>query len=182
MDDIVRQAMAKWPHVPDCYGWLGLDARGNWFMRDEPCQRLGAFDSGVPGAKGAELKHDKLRSFIERNYERDANGCWFFQNGPQRVYVELEQTPWIWRIQPGGAICSHTGLQAKVRRALTDQFGHLYLETHLGIGLVHPQDVWDASELLEQGHWPQAELDAQHIEAAYAYEKSPQRSVARKAP
>lgn len=29
MDDIVKQAMVKWPNVPDCYGWLGLDARGN---------------------------------------------------------------------------------------------------------------------------------------------------------
>ena len=27
MDDIVRQAMAKWPNVPDCFGWLALDAR-----------------------------------------------------------------------------------------------------------------------------------------------------------
>ncbi|MFM8464156.1 MAG: DUF2946 family protein, partial [Burkholderiaceae bacterium] len=22
MDEIVRQALAKWPNVPDCYGWL----------------------------------------------------------------------------------------------------------------------------------------------------------------
>ncbi len=27
MDEIVRQAMAKWPSVPHCYGWLALDAR-----------------------------------------------------------------------------------------------------------------------------------------------------------
>ena len=26
MDDIVRQAIAKWPNVPHCYGWLGLVA------------------------------------------------------------------------------------------------------------------------------------------------------------
>ena len=26
MDEIVKQAMAKWPNVPHCYGWLGLDA------------------------------------------------------------------------------------------------------------------------------------------------------------
>ena len=32
MDDIVKQALAKWPNVPHCYGWLGLDARGNWYM------------------------------------------------------------------------------------------------------------------------------------------------------
>jgi hypothetical protein len=30
MDDIVKQAMAKWPNVPACHGWLGLDARGHW--------------------------------------------------------------------------------------------------------------------------------------------------------
>ena len=34
MDDIVKQALAKWPNVPNCYGRLGLDARGNWYMRD----------------------------------------------------------------------------------------------------------------------------------------------------
>ena len=34
MDDIVKQAMAKWPNVPACWGWLGLDARGNWWLRD----------------------------------------------------------------------------------------------------------------------------------------------------
>ena len=50
MDDIVKQAMAKWPNVPDCYGWLGLDARGNWYMRDDPAQASGHFDSGKPGA------------------------------------------------------------------------------------------------------------------------------------
>ncbi len=43
MDDIVRQAIAKWPNVPDCYGWLGLDARGRWFMRDDAVQAQGSF-------------------------------------------------------------------------------------------------------------------------------------------
>ena len=50
MDDIVKQAMAKWPQVPDCYGWLGLDARGNWYLRDERAQAQGAFASGLPGS------------------------------------------------------------------------------------------------------------------------------------
>lgn len=40
MDDLVRQAMAKWPHVPDCHGWLGLDSRGQWYMRDDRVQML----------------------------------------------------------------------------------------------------------------------------------------------
>ena len=41
MDDIVKQAMVKWPNVPHCYGWLGLDARGNWYMRDDKLQAAG---------------------------------------------------------------------------------------------------------------------------------------------
>src|SRR6218665_3263319 len=98
MDDIVKQAMVKWPNVPHCYGWLGLDARGNWYMRDDGAQAQGAFGSGAPRAKGSLLKHEKLIDFIQRNYAVDAAGQWFFQNGPQRVYVELEATPWVWRV------------------------------------------------------------------------------------
>ena len=174
MDDIVKQAMAKWPNVPDCYGWLGLDARGNWYMRDEPCQRIGTFACGLPGAKGAELKHDKLRAFIERNYACDARGCWYFQNGPQRVYVELEQTPWIWRLQPDGGVRSHTGQTVTVLVALSDAAGHLYLLTDSGLGLVHAQDIWDASELLEKGAWPLAQTEATTLESRYGFVRSPQ--------
>ena len=70
MDDIVKQALAKWPNVPDCYGWLGLDARGRWYLRDDATQVAGAF----PQSKGQLLEHDKLIAFIERNYEADAGG------------------------------------------------------------------------------------------------------------
>ena len=107
MDDIVKQALKKWPNVPHCYGWLALDARGDWYMRDERIQHAGPF----PQVKGSRIQHEKLREFIERNYLHDDAGCWFFQNGPQRVYVELEAAPWVWRL--GGesnapAITSHT--------------------------------------------------------------------------
>ena len=70
MDDIVRQAIAKWPNVPHCYGWLGLDARGNWYMRDDRTQAAGPF----PQSRGSLLKHEKLIEFIQRNYDRDAQG------------------------------------------------------------------------------------------------------------
>ena len=63
MDDIVRQALAKWPNVPHCHGWLGLDARGNWYMRDDRVQAAGAF----PASKGSLLKHEKLLDFIRDN-------------------------------------------------------------------------------------------------------------------
>lgn len=96
MDEIVKAALKKWPNVPHCHGWLGLDARGDWYMRDDRTQATGPF----PLAKGSRILHDKLRDFIVRNYACDAQGAWFFQNGPQRVYVELEAAPWVWRLAP----------------------------------------------------------------------------------
>jgi hypothetical protein len=101
MDEIVKQAMAKWPNVPHCYGWLALDARGAWRMRDEAAQRAGA-----PGDK---LNNAALVGFINRNYQIDERGCWYFQNGPQRVYVNLEATPFIARTDPGQGLVLHTG-------------------------------------------------------------------------
>lgn len=173
MDDIVKQAMTKWPNVPDCYGWLGLDARGNWYMRDERVQRGGSFTSGQPGAKGAELKHEKLRAFIERNYESDARGCWYFQNGPQRVFVELEQTPWVWRLQPDGKTRSHTGRWVEPTAAMADEYGHLYLQTDIGVGIVHAQDMWDASERLEHEHWSLEPLAQAALETRFGFVRSP---------
>lgn len=174
MDEIVKQAMNKWPNVPACYGWLGLDARGNWYMRDEHAQQCGAFASGLPGAKGAELKHEKLRAFIERNYDCDEDGCWYFQNGPQRVYVELEQVPWIWRLQPNGKILSHTGLEVSLRAACLDEHGHLYLQTSAGFGIVHPQDMWDASERLEKEKEKTEDVRHDDLPTQYGFVRSPQ--------
>lgn len=174
MDDIVKQAMAKWPNVPACYGWLGLDARGNWYMRDERAQLCGGFASGQAGAKGAELKHDKLRAFIERNYACDERGCWYFQNGPQRVFVELEQTPWIWRLQPDGKIRSHSGMEAQANAVLVDEQGHLYLHTESGLGMVHAQDMWDASERIEKENWTLVPVQQSELPMQYGFVRSPQ--------
>lgn len=179
MDDIVRQAIAKWPDVPDCYGWLGLDARGNWYLRDAQAQAAGPFPTltggANPASKGSLLQHAKLIDFIARNYEGDADGRWFFQNGPQRVYVELEATPLIWRVDaaPGWAVTAHTGRSARVQRCVLDEQGRLYLHTDLGFGLVHSQDMVHAAEALEQGWgvpeaWPAADLPGR-----FAYVCSP---------
>lgn len=101
MDDIVKQAMAKWPNVPYCYGWLALDARGAWRMRDEAAQRAAA-----PGDK---LTNAALVGFINRNYLADERGCWYFQNGPQRVYVNLDAAPFVARTDPALGLALHTG-------------------------------------------------------------------------
>ncbi|HEY8356845.1 MAG TPA: DUF2946 family protein [Ramlibacter sp.] len=169
MDDIVRQAMAKWPNVPHCHGWLGLDERGNWYMRDDRAQAAGPF----PASKGSLLRHEKLVEFIHRNYDHDDAGRWFFQNGPQRVYVELQATPWIWRLAPGPAVTSHTGRAAQVQGCLVDEAGRLYLHTDLGLGLVHTLDIEQASDEIERGVWQPQEVRAHDLPARFGYVLSP---------
>jgi hypothetical protein len=83
MDDAVLRSLARWPDVPAVHGWLALDRRGNFMLR-------------VPGTERFErIGNSALREFIARNYESDAQGRWYFQNGPQRVYVRLAYTPLI---------------------------------------------------------------------------------------
>lgn len=169
MDDIVRQAMAKWPNVPDCFGWLGLDARGQWFLRDEAAQARGSFAQ----SKGDLLQHEKLLAFIARNYACDAQGRWFFQNGPQRVYVELEETPIVWRLQPDGQVQAHTGVCAVPDACLVDEAGRVYLAAPLGLGLVHSQDVGLAADWLEQERWPLENVQAGSLPQRFGFVRSP---------
>lgn len=174
MDDIVKLALAKWPNVPHCFGWLGLDARGNWHLRDDPTQALGPFVSSNPLSKGALLQHAKLIDFIQRNYESDPQGQWFFQNGPQRVYVELAATPFVWRVQQDFSVTDHMGRAARVQRCLLDEQGHLYLDTDTGFGLVHSMDMGDAASAVEQGLWVPQEVEAHTLPQRFKYVTSPQ--------
>ncbi|WP_302174109.1 DUF2946 family protein [uncultured Hydrogenophaga sp.] len=169
MDDIVKAAMAKWPGVPHCYGWLGLDRRGRWYMRDDIAQAAGAF----PASKGSLLIHDKLIAFIERNYLADEHGQWFFQNGPQRVYVELEATPFVWRLLPGGAVSTHTGRVMPVQRTLTDEEGRLYLVGEGLVGLVDGADMLAAADRIESGEWQPEPVTASALPGLFGYVRSP---------
>jgi hypothetical protein len=173
MDDIVKQAMAKWPNVPHCYGWLGLDGRGDWYLRDDAAQAAGDFSSANPMARGSRLQHEKLIEFIQRNYAPDQNGCWYFQNGPQRVYVELMHTPWIWRIRPDGGVESHTGIPTEVLGSYLDEVGLLYLRTSLGLGLVHTADMDLAAAKAEQGEWAPEETNSTDLSERYCFIRSP---------
>lgn len=173
MDEIVEAALRKWPNVPHCYGWLALDARGDWYMRDERIQAAGPF----PQVKGSRILHEKLLGFIHRNYAADAQGCWYFQNGPQRVYVELESTPWVWRLDRRGdgrfAVNSHSGRPAEVQAAWLDEAGRLYLQCDLGIGLVHSLDMGLAADAIEAGQWQPAELIASELPARFGFVRQP---------
>jgi hypothetical protein len=173
MDDIVKQALIKWPRVPDCYGWLGLDARGDWWMRDESVQALGPFSGAAP-SKGVKLNHEKLIEFIRRNYEADAWGQWYFQNGPQRVYVELEATPLIWRIGEDLSVQDHVGRSACAQSCWLDERGRMYLQADTGFGLVHTLDMGYAADAVEQDLWIPQDALAAELPAQFGYVTSPQ--------
>ena len=127
MDEMVLRGMAKWPDVPSVYGWLSLDRRGNWLIKDET------------------ITNPTIAAYIGRNYERDSDGRWFFQNGPQRVFVSLDYTPLVYRILADGdalAIEAHTGTAATaLSGAWIDESGGVLLDTELGVGVVHDHDL-----------------------------------------
>jgi len=139
MDEIVKKAMVKWPDVPHCYGWLALDARGAWRMRDERAQHL--------GLAGDKVIQQALLGFINRNYMADERGCWYFQNGPQRVYLNLEATPFIARTDPQHGLVLHTGEPvAALERAFMTDSGELIVE---GGGKVAQVDDRDVAQLMQ---------------------------------
>jgi len=179
MDEIVKAALLKWPDVPHCHGWLALDARGHWYLRDDRIQAAGPF----PQIKGSLVAHEKLLAFIHRNYTHDDCGAWFFQNGPQRVYVELEAAPYVWRIEaaPGWPVTAHTGEAARVRSSWLDEQGRLFLDTDLGYGIVHTLDTGIAAQAVEGGAWVPAELPFAAMPGRFGYTLKPQEKAASRA-
>ncbi len=128
MDDLVLRGMAKWPNVPSVYGWLSLDRRGHWLL------------------KGGRIANPGIAAFFGRNYSCDEQGRWFFQNGPQRVFVALDYTPHVYRVTSATSnaltLASHSGtLVQTIHAAYIDETGQLLLDTNLGIGLMHDTDL-----------------------------------------
>jgi hypothetical protein len=141
MDDIVLRSMLKWPNVPAVYGWLRLDRRGRWLIRMPDRHGPPAAPDGVPCFE--RVANPAMIEFIGRNYTHDSEGRYFFQNGPQRVYVALEYTPWIWHID-GSALhlVAHTGAPAgDPREAYVDEQGGLVVVCTPGVGAVLDRDL-----------------------------------------
>jgi Protein of unknown function (DUF2946) len=122
MDEIVARSLAKWPNVPAVYGWLDLDRRGNWLI------------------KGERIGNVALREFIARNYAADPQGRWFFQNGPQRVYVRLAYTPLVVHYQ-GGALMDHCGRSFEASATYQDDEGSVLIEGAATIALLDDRDL-----------------------------------------
>jgi hypothetical protein len=141
MDELVRQAMARWPNVPAVHGWLRLDRRGNWLLVDRG--RPG-FEEAVDGA-GSPITNPQIVQFITRNYTHDEAGRWYWQNGPQRVFVDLDGAPLVLRVlgePPRQRLVAHTGAPVeRLERVLLDADGHLLVQTDLGPGAIDDRDL-----------------------------------------
>jgi len=156
MDEIVLRGMAKWPNVPSVYGWLSLDRRGNWLI------------------KGERIPNPLVTEFIGRNYACDERGCWYFQNGPQRVFVDLACAPYVFRIiSPEGAplaLEAHNGAAvASVSGAWMDESGALLLAADVGPGSLNDRDLDRLLAHLVDANGntlPEAALDALMQEAS----------------
>ena len=139
-DDEVVRAMARWPDVPRCFGWLELDRRGNWRIR------------------GETITHARAVAFLGRHYRADDDGRWYVQNGPQQVFVTLEYTPWVYRLDGNGEFVTHTGLVCRaIERAFVDDEGNLLVDSAFGIGVVDDRDLEACSAMFEcEGDTPVA--------------------------
>src|SRR5437016_11213153 len=122
MGAVVAQAMAKWPNVPAVYGWLALDRRGNWLI------------------KGERIANQALRDFISRNYDADDAGRWYFQNGPQRVYVTLAYTPLVVHYE-GDELVDHCGHAFTSSNAFQDDEGSVLLSGGKSVALLDDRDL-----------------------------------------
>ncbi len=142
MDDAVLKAMAKWPDVPDVYGWLRLDRRGVWRVGDPTSAKL----------VHEPIGNAALRQFIGRNYAADPRGCWYFQNGPQRVFVGLAYAPYVFRLEASDLLDQCGLASGPVAEAWLDQEGSLIVMAQDGrLGLLDDRDLGAVAEGLESG-------------------------------
>jgi len=138
MDEWVIKALKRWPNVPALFGWLKLDRRGRWLIQGEP------------------ITHPRIIETINRNYAADEHGRWYFQNGPQRGYMQLESTPLILSVAPDQrGLITHTGLPVEqIRNAYLDEQGALVLATEHGAGEIRGTDLDWALDRLSRNDRP----------------------------
>lgn len=132
VDDLVEKALARWPNVPAISGWLKLSTQGDWLLTG-------------PVPEGLTISHPRILNFMARNYGCEPDGRYYFQNGPQKAYVHLAYTPWVFRIHPlaqGDLMLStHTGLIDWPQAIFQDEQGRVLIQGEHGIGLLHSNDM-----------------------------------------
>jgi hypothetical protein len=154
MDEIVARSLAKWPNVPAVYGWLSLDRRGNWRIKE---QKIG---------------NPALRDFMSRNYGRDARGRWFFQNGPQRVYVHLAYTPLVVRCE-GDGLVDHCNRPFRAGQVFTDDEGSVVIAGEGTVALLDDRELGRFAERLADGGESLPRVRAAELPERYGFTPDP---------
>ena len=84
---------------------------------------------------------------MNRNYACTDAGQWHFQNGPQRVFVDLDYSPWIYFLDGLRNIVDQAGSPVSdLRGAWLDEEGNLLLLSERGIGLMCDRDLQSMSD------------------------------------
>ena len=85
MDERVLRSMAKWPDVPDVYGWLSLDRRGNWLLKGERIGNQALRDFISRTARSASSSRSPTRrwwSITRENHSQTTAAGLLRRNGP----------------------------------------------------------------------------------------------------
>ncbi len=125
--DSLSKLLQKWPNVPDVFNWLSLDRRGTWRI------------------KGSPITNPTMIKAINSSYFCDVDGSWFFQNGPQKVFVTLDYTPYVifaYRAGDELKLKTHSGTEIK-------KIDEIYLDSDLNflitwdgrLGIISDRDL-----------------------------------------
>jgi hypothetical protein len=123
MEPWALKAIQRWPNVPALFGWLSLDRRGRWLIKNELISRPQIIDT------------------INANYGVDDYGRWYFQNGPQRGFMQLAYAPYVVHVEHE-QLMTHTQQRiTQLTQLYLDEEGSLLFITEHGPGVLIDTDL-----------------------------------------
>jgi len=130
MDDIVIRGMLKWPDVPAVYGWLSLDRRGSWMIKNVS----GRFE---------RIANPRSTSSSPGTTRPTPKGAGTSRTDRSGYTSPSTYTPWVYRLDDTGeGLLTHTGAAPRALEALfVDDAGGLLLEADMGIGVLLDRDL-----------------------------------------
>ena len=166
--------MLKWPDVPAVYGWLRLDRRGRWRIR------MAADSDSAEERRFEPIGNAAMTAFIARNYLPDERGCWYFQNGPQRVFVSLACAPLVYAVAESGLTDQCGRGIGHLESAWLDEEGSLILKADHGVGILDDRDLGVFSDCLADGflelggkRHPVDRVEGAELESRFGYVREP---------
>lgn len=120
-----HESFPDWPLDPLVFGLLGLDRRGLWQHR------------------GRTIRQEPLNHYFHQNYRVDSCGRWYIHNGPQRLYIDLAYTPWVFHLKKD-SLQTHTHQVSRILKSVwLDENGVMILETEHGPGMLREDALFE---------------------------------------